>query len=111
MIAMPHDATPAAWRRILNAILAGTSGLIASDLVWAWGVFFGLFQNGSLSASTFPGMRAVCYTAGLVVAVCLIRWQWKRSAHASTMQEKLMTGAWLVLCILLLVRPRFTAGG
>ena len=97
------------WRCVLNASLAALSGLIASDMILAWGLHLLIVEGNNLmtgSPATHLQVRIITFVVSLVgflLSIYLGRWQWKRS-H---MQEKMMTGAWMLLCILLLVRPRF----
>ena len=101
------------WRRILNASLAALSGLIASDMILAWGLHFLIVEGTNLmtgSPATHLQVRIITLVVtltGFTLSVYLGRWQWKRSNHTSHMQEKMMTGTWMLLCIVLLVRPRF----
>lgn len=102
------------WRRILNASLAALSGIIASDMVLAWGLHFLIVEGNNLltdSPATHTQVRIITFIVsllGILLSIYLGRWQWKRSVHTSHMQEKMMTGAWMLLCIVLLVRPRFS---
>lgn len=101
------------WRCVLNASLAALSGLIASDMILAWGLHLLIVEGNNLmtgSPATHLQVRIITFVVSLVgflLSIYLGRWQWKRSNHTSHMQEKMMTGAWMLLCILLLVRPRF----
>lgn len=101
------------WRRVLNASLAALSGLIASDMILAWGLHFLIVEGNNLltgSPATHLQVRIMTFIVSLVgflLSVYFGRWQWKRSSQTTHMQEKMMTGAWMLLCIVLLVRPRF----
>lgn len=101
------------WRRILNASLAALSGLIAGDMILAWGLHFLIVEGRNLltdSPANHLQVRTITLIVsllGFLLSVYLGRWQWKRSLHTSHMQEKMMTGTWMLLCMVLLVRPRF----
>ena len=83
------------------------------DMVLTWGWHFLLDREGNLpsGAPATPGLvmlaNILLYGLGLALSVVLARWQWNRSSKSTQMHETLMTGAWLLLCILLLTRPRF----
>ena len=95
------------WRRILNACLAGLAGVIGVDMALAWGLHFSLKGGGPATQSQLNWATMEFYFLGLVLSALLAQWQWKRSGKSNDLHEKLMTGAWLLLCILLLMRPRF----
>ncbi|MBT5927020.1 MAG: hypothetical protein HOH33_10410 [Verrucomicrobia bacterium] len=107
-----YSASPL-WRRILNACLAGLSGIIGVDMALAWGWHFMVNTDGNVpteeltTQSHLTITTIVVYLSGLIFSAFLSRWQWKRSAKSNQMHETLMTGEWLLLCILLLMRPRF----
>jgi hypothetical protein len=107
-----HEPAPK-WRRILNVSLATLSGLIAGDMVLCWGIHFLIVEGNNLltdSPATQLQVRTITLIVSLLsflLSIYLGRWQWKRSPQTSNMQEKMMTGAWMLLCIVLLMRPRF----
>ena len=80
-------------------------------LAWGWHFILDRQRNLPGEEPATPELASVAniliYGLGMVLAFVLARWQWKRSAKSTKIHENLMTGAWLLLCILLLTRPRF----
>lgn len=101
------------WRRALNASLAALSGLIAGDMILSWRHHLLIVERQNLLTdppTTLQRVRVITLILSLLsflLSIYLGRWQWNHFNQTSHLQEKMMTGTWMLLCIVLLVSPRF----